>query len=118
MNKRMDIARDQLLYALREIHPLDSQQTQPHRYCMLDSTASAPRVTCCSLWLYWSRDLCSRHAAAETGWLGDVMLSRSDSERQRNLMTQDQCLLPVYYSQMRYSKRMDIPGVSDLLDVT
>ena len=66
---------------------------------MLASSASAPRVTRCSLGLYWSRDLCSKHAAAETGWLGDVTLSRSDSERQRNLMTQDQCPLPVYYSQ-------------------
>ena len=43
----------------REIHPLDPQ---PHRYCMLASTASAPRVTRCSLGLYWSRDLCSKHA--------------------------------------------------------
>ena len=51
----------------REIHPLDPQ---PHRYCMLASTASAPRVTCCSLGLYWSRDLCT------AGWLaGWGMLS-------------------------------------------
>ena len=34
-----------------------------------------------------------------TGWLGDVILSRSDSERQRNLMIHDQCPLPVYFSQ-------------------
>ena len=47
----------------REIHPLDPQ---PHRYCMLASTASAHRVTRCSLGLYWSRDLCSKHALA--GW--------------------------------------------------
>ena len=51
----------------REIHPLDPQ---PHRYCMLASTASAPRVTRCSLGLYWSRDLCT------AGWLaGWGMLS-------------------------------------------
>ena len=61
---------------------------------MLASTASAPRVTRCSLGLYWSRDLCT------AGWLGDVILSRSDSERQRNLMTHDQCPLPVYFSQI------------------
>ena len=47
----------------REIHPLDPQ---PHRYCMLASTASAPRVTRYSLGLYWSRDLFSKHALA--GW--------------------------------------------------
>ena len=82
---------------IREIHPLDPQ---PHKYCMLASMASAPRVTRCSLGLYWSRDLCSKHTAAETGWLGDVILSRSDSERRRNLKTQDQCPLPVYYSQV------------------
>ena len=87
----------QRLSSTREIHPLNPQ---PHRYCMLASTASAPRVTRCSLGLYWSHDLCSKHAAAETGWLGDVVLSRSDSERQRYLMTQDQCPLPVYYSQV------------------
>ena len=51
------------LVTTREIHPLDPQ---PHRYCMLASTASAPRVTRCSLGLYWSRDLCSKHALA--GW--------------------------------------------------
>ena len=45
-----------LVSLLREIHPLDPQ---PHRYCMLASTASAPRVTCYSLGLYWSRDLCT-----------------------------------------------------------
>ena len=28
------------------------------------------------------------------------MLSRSDSERQRNLMIHDQCPLPVYFSQV------------------
>ena len=39
-----------------EIHPVDPQ---PHRYCMLASTASAPGVTCRSLGLYWSRDLCT-----------------------------------------------------------
>ena len=67
---------------------------------MLASTASAPRVTRCSLGLYWSRDLCSKHAAERLiGWLGDVILSRSDSERQRNLMMHYQCPLPVYYSQ-------------------
>ena len=52
-----------MLTVPREIHPLDPQ---PHRYCMLASTASAPRVTRCSLGLYWSRDLCSKHALA--GW--------------------------------------------------
>ena len=52
-----------VLESSREIHPLDPQ---PHRYCMLASTASAPRVTHCSLGLYWSRDLCSKHALA--GW--------------------------------------------------
>ena len=77
----------------REIHPLDPQ---PHRYCMLASTASAPRVTRCSLGLYWSGDLCSKHA----GWLGDVILSRSDSERQRNLMMHAKNPFPVYYSQV------------------
>ena len=78
----------------REIHPLDPQ---PHRYCMLASTASAPQVMRCSLGLFWSRDLCSKHALA--GW-GDVILSRSDSERQLNLMIHDQCPLPVYFSQI------------------
>ena len=82
----------------REIHPLDPQ---PHRYCMLASTTSAPRITRCSLGLYWSRDLCSRETGWLIGWLGDVILSRSDSERQRNLMMQDQRPLPVYYSQMQ-----------------
>ena len=54
----------ELLFILNwEIHPLDPQ---PHRYCMLASMASAPRVTRCSLGLYWSRDLCSKHALA--GW--------------------------------------------------
>ena len=38
-----------------------------------------------------------------TGWLGDVILSRSDSERQRNLMIHDQRPLPVYFSQISYS---------------
>ena len=38
----------------REIHNLD---LQPHRYCTLASTASAPRVTRCSLGLYWSRGM-------------------------------------------------------------
>ena len=75
----------------REIHPLDPQ---PHRYCMLASTASAPQVTRCSLGLYWSSDLCT------AGCLGDVILSRSDSERQRNLMIHDQRPLPVYFSQV------------------
>ena len=51
------------VYLIREIHPLDPQ---PHRYCMLASTASAPRVTRCSMGLYRSRDLCSKHALA--GW--------------------------------------------------
>ena len=60
---------------------------------MLASMASGPRVTRCSLGLYWSRDLCT------AGWLGDVILSRSDSERQRNLMIHDQRPLPVYFSQ-------------------
>ena len=56
-----------LLLVIREIHPLDPQT---HRYCMLASTASAPRVTRCSLGLYWSRDLCT------AGWLaGWGMLS-------------------------------------------
>ena len=76
--------------ACREIHPLDPQTI---RYCMLASTASAPRVTRCSLGLYWSRDLCSKHALAGSG---DVILSRS----QRNLMIHDQCPLPVYFSQV------------------
>ena len=52
-----------LVASTREIHPLDPQ---PHRYCMLASTASAPWVMRCSLGLYWSRDLCSKHALA--GW--------------------------------------------------
>ena len=57
----------------REIHPLDPQ---PHRYCMLASTASTPRVTHCSLGLYWSRDLCSKHALAGWGmssYLGQIV---------------------------------------------
>ena len=57
----------------REIHPLDPQ---PHRYFMLASTASAPRVTRCSLGLYWSRDLCSKHALAGWGmssYLGQIV---------------------------------------------
>ena len=57
----------------REIHPLDQQ---PHRYCMLASTASAPRVTRCSLGLYWSRDLCSKQALAGWGmssYLGQIV---------------------------------------------
>ena len=69
---------------------------------MLASTASAPRVTRCSLGLYWSRDLCSKQTGWLTGWLGDVILSRSDSERQRNLMMHAQCPLPVYYSQVEH----------------
>ena len=93
---------------------------------MVTSTASAPRVTRCSLGKYWSRDLCSKQAAERlTGWLGiqTVILSRSDrlprrwgqqaantgehrlsmthSERQRNLMMHAQCPLPVYYSQVK-----------------
>ena len=44
----------------REIHPLEPQH---HRYCMRASTAYAPRVTRCSLGLYWSRDQCT------AGWL-------------------------------------------------
>ena len=91
-----------VLHCTREIHNLDPQ---PHRYCMLVSTASAPRVTRCSMGLYWSRDLCSRETGWLIGWLGDVILSRSDSERQRNLMMQDQCPLPVYYSQIALSMR-------------
>ena len=67
---------------------------------MLASTASAPRVTRCSLGLYWSLDRCSKHAGWLTGWLEDVILSRSDSERQRNLMMHAKCPLPVYYSQV------------------
>ena len=58
---------------IREIHPLDPQ---PHRYCMLASTASAPRVTRCSLGLYWSRDMCSKHALAGLGmssYLGQIV---------------------------------------------
>ena len=51
----------------REIHNLDPQ---PHRYCMLASTASAPRVTRWSLGLYWSHDLCSKHAAERLAGLG------------------------------------------------
>ena len=39
------------------------------------------------------------------GWFGDVILSRSDSERQRNLMMFDQCPLPVYYSQIRLNSQ-------------
>ena len=61
------------LVSTREIHPLD---LQPHRYCMLASTASAPRVTRCSLGLYWSRDLCSKHALAGWGmslYLGQIV---------------------------------------------
>ena len=57
----------------REIHPLDPQ---PHRYCMLASTASAPRVTRCSPGAYWSRDLCSKHALAGWGmssYLGQIV---------------------------------------------
>ena len=57
----------------REIHPLDPQ---PHRYCMLASTASAPRVMRCSRGLYWSRDLCSKHALAGWGmssYLGQIV---------------------------------------------
>ena len=57
----------------REIHPLD---LQAHRYCMLASTASAPRVTRCSLGFYWSRDLCSKHALAGWGmssYLGQIV---------------------------------------------
>ena len=46
----------------REIHNLDPQ---PHRHCMLASTASAPRVTRCSLGKYWSRDFFQK----EAGWL-------------------------------------------------
>ena len=43
---------------------------------MLASTASAPRVTRCSLELYWSRDLCSKHALAGWGmssYLGQIV---------------------------------------------
>ena len=76
---------------------------------MLASMASAPRVTRCSLGLYWSRDLCSRETGWLIGWLGDVILSRSDSERQRNLMMQDQCPLPVYYSQLFISEFLVAP---------
>ena len=54
------------LCIIREIHPLDPQS---NRYCMLASTASAPRVTRCSLGLYWSSDLCSKHALAGWGML-------------------------------------------------
>ena len=58
---------------IREIHPLDPQ---PPRYCMLASTASAARVTRCSLGLYWSCDLCSKHALAGWGmasYLGQIV---------------------------------------------
>ena len=65
-----------MLHYTREIHNLDPQ---PHRYCMLTSTASVPRVTRWSLGLCWSRDLCSKYAAERlAGWLGDVILSRSN----------------------------------------
>ena len=52
----------------REIHNLDPQ---PLRYCLLASTPSAPQVT---RWIepgvvYWSRDLCSKHAALQRDWL-------------------------------------------------
>ena len=43
---------------------------------MLASTASAPRVTRCSLGLYWSRDLCSKHWLAGWGmssYLGQIL---------------------------------------------
>ena len=43
---------------------------------MLASTASAPRVTRCSMGLYWSRDLCSKHALAGWGmssYLGQIV---------------------------------------------
>ena len=43
----------------REIHNLDPQ---PHRHCMLAPTASAPRVTRCSLGKYWSRDFFRKEA--------------------------------------------------------
>ena len=59
--------------SVREIHPLDPQ---PLRYCMLASTASVPRVKRCSLGLYWSRDLCSKHALAGWGmssYLGQIV---------------------------------------------
>ena len=49
---------------IREIHNLDPQ---PHRHCMLTSTASAPRVTRCSLGKYWSQDIFS-----ERGWQNDL----------------------------------------------
>ena len=45
----------------------------------------------------------SRETGWLTDWLGDVILSRSDSERQRNLMMHDQCPLPVYYSQVGFN---------------
>ena len=45
---------------------------------MLTSTASAPRVTRCSLGKYWSRDFFQKKAGWLTDWLGDVILSRSD----------------------------------------
>ena len=43
----------------RKIHNLD---LQPHRHCMLAPTASAPRVTRCSLGKYWSRDFFQKEA--------------------------------------------------------
>ena len=82
---------------------------------MLVPRVCAPRVTRFSLGRYWSRDLCSKQAAERlAGWvyrlssyLGQIgcqgdgvhRLSMTHSSgRQRNLMMQAQCPLPVYSS--------------------
>ena len=58
---------DLVISQSREIHNLDPQ---PHRHCMLASTASAPRVTRCSLGLYWSRYFFQKEAGRMLpGWL-------------------------------------------------
>ena len=46
---------------------------------MLVPRVCAPQVTRCSLGKYWSRDLFQKEAGRMlAGWLGDVILSRSD----------------------------------------
>ena len=47
------------------------------------------------------------------------MLSRSDSERQRNLMIHDQCPLPVYFSQMvvREKNEKNVCECEEVLEV-
>ena len=81
---------DEILPAIREIHPLEPQR---HRHSMLAPRVCAPRVTRCSLGhVIWSVQLaCS-------------ILSRSDScqgdGRQRHLMMHGQCPIPVYSSQL------------------